>query len=195
MRPPMTCSAPAVRVPCVRVAVRWRAACDDPGRRPPGCRVEGRGLMDRRALVCALMAALLVTGCASAGPPASAASPTTDPPTVEPSAAGGPTLVPGAVTEPPAGSGPVEVTAVNIAFEPITLVAPAGPLALRFHNRDGGVPHNVAINDSSGEQLFQGEILTGPGDIDYAVPDLPSGSYTYQCSVHPNMTGTLTILP
>jgi plastocyanin len=154
------------------------------------------GVMDRRAvLVCALTAAQLVTGCASPGPSGSTAPRATEQSTVEASAAGGPTPVPGAVTAPPAGSGPLEVTAVNIAFEPVKLVAPAGPLVLRFHNQDAAIPHTVAIMDASGGQLFQGEIVTGPSDIDYAIPDLAPGSYTFMCTVHPNMTGTLTVVP
>ena len=39
--------------------------------------------------------------------------------------------------------------------------------------------------------MFKGEIVTGPKVIVYDVPALPAGSYTFVCSVHPNMTGTL----
>ena len=39
------------------------------------------------------------------------------------------------------------------------------------------------------------EIVTGPADVDYAVPELAPGSYTFTCTIHPNMTGTLTVVP
>ena len=40
--------------------------------------------------------------------------------------------------------------------------------------------------------MFQGEIVTGPKAIVYDVPALPAGSYTFVCSIHPNMTGSLS---
>ena len=53
--------------------------------------------------------------------------------------------------------------------------------------------HNVAINDASGLQQFMGEIFPGVATREYVVPPLVAGSYMYVCSVHPSMTGTLTI--
>jgi len=34
--------------------------------------------------------------------------------------------------------------------------------------------------------------VTGPTTKDYAVGPLAAGTYTFVCTVHPNMTGTLT---
>ena len=34
--------------------------------------------------------------------------------------------------------------------------------------------------------------ITGPAEANYQVPALDAGDYKFQCSVHPNMTGTLT---
>ncbi len=34
--------------------------------------------------------------------------------------------------------------------------------------------------------------MTGPKVIVYNVPALAAGTYTFSCSVHPSMTGTLT---
>ena len=115
--------------------------------------------------------------------------------TIDPSSASGPTLVPGAVTAPPAGDGPLDLTALNIDFEPKELVAPAGPVAISFHNQDNGIPHNVQVNDASGATVYQGEILTGPSDTQESIGDLAPGAYTFVCTIHPNMQGTLTILP
>ena len=101
---------------------------------------------------------------------------------------------------PPPGSGPpqggpvVQISAQNIAFEPTTLTAPAGqPWTIEFHNNDASVPHNVEIRDPAGAVSFQGEIFPGPETRNYAVPPLTPGAYTFICTVHPNMTGTLTV--
>ena len=136
------------------------------------------------------MAAAVLAGCGSAAAPSTAAVATVDPSTVS-----GPTLVPGAVTAPPAGAGQLNLTALNIEFEPKELVAPSGPIELRFHNQDDGIPHNVAIKDASGGSVFESEIFTGPADVDYSISDLAPGSYTFTCTIHPNMTGTLTVNP
>ena len=149
----------------------------------------------RTVLACAALAASVLVGCGSAAPAASAAPGAIGAPAVVASGATGPTPVPGAVTAPPLAAGQLELTAFNIDFEPKALVAPSGPLELRFHNRDAGVPHNVAINDEHGGSVFEPEIFVGPASVDYSIPDLAPGSYTYLCTVHPNMTGTLTVLP
>ena len=64
-----------------------------------------------------------------------------------------------------------------------------------FENKDAGVPHNVAIHkdSASGQEVFKGDIFNGPGKRTYSVPALPAGTYAFACSVHPNMTGTLTV--
>jgi plastocyanin len=139
----------------------------------------------RAVLPSLLLAASVVAGCGSA--PATAVP--------QASTATDPTLVPGAVTAPPVGAGQLELTAFAIDFDPKALTAPAGPLELRFHNRDNAVPHGFAINDASGSTVFEGEIAVGPVVIDYSIPDLPPGTYTFMCPVHPNMTGTLAVVP
>ena len=148
----------------------------------------------RTVLACAALAASMLAACG--GAPAAPAPPgATDSPAADASGAPGPTLVPGAVTAPPLGAGQLELTALNIDFEPKELVAPSGLLELRFHNRDQAVPHNLEIKDAGGGSVFESEIFIGPADVDYSIPDLAPGAYTYVCTVHPNMTGTLTVLP
>jgi plastocyanin len=84
-------------------------------------------------------------------------------------------------------------TAQNTAFVVESLTAPAdAPFTIAFDNKDPGQPHNIAISDASGAEVFNGKIITGPAVEVYDVPALPAGNYTFVCSVHPNMTGTLT---
>lgn len=94
----------------------------------------------------------------------------------------------------PTGEGPtLDVSALNIAFEQAELSVPADtPFRIRFENKDPNIPHNVEIKDAGGASLFQGEIFNGVDTRTYDVPALAAGSYSFVCTVHPNMTGTLT---
>ncbi len=93
----------------------------------------------------------------------------------------------------PAGA-TVKLAAQNIQYDQATLTAPANTaFVLEFTNSDAGVPHNVAIKDQGGMEMFKGEIFNGVDTKQYQVPALPAGTYTFFCSVHPNMTGTLTV--
>lgn len=90
----------------------------------------------------------------------------------------------------------LEVEAENIAYKESTLSAAAGkPFQIDFKNQDAGVPHNVAIHKDSaaGAEVFKGEIFPGKAEKTYDVPALDAGTYAFVCSVHPNMTGTLTV--
>ena len=88
----------------------------------------------------------------------------------------------------------LQVAALNIAFDPTSLQAPAGePFAIEFANKDASIPHNVAIRDASGQAVFTGDIFNGVETRTYTVPALTAGAYAFVCTVHPNMTGTLTV--
>jgi plastocyanin len=95
---------------------------------------------------------------------------------------------------PAPGPGP-GISASGIEFDKTELELPAGQeTPLPFDNKDVGIPHNVSIYaEQGGEALFQGEIITGPAKVDYSVPALDPGSYYFQCDVHPNMSGTVTV--
>ena len=97
----------------------------------------------------------------------------------------------------PAASGDagasVSIVAANIAFTVTDVTVPADtPFVIVFENQDAGIPHNVAISDASGAEVFKGEIINGVATVEYQVPALPAGEYTFICTVHPNMTGTMT---
>jgi plastocyanin len=87
----------------------------------------------------------------------------------------------------------VQISAINIAFDQAAVEAPAdAPFQIEFANNDPGIPHNVEIKDAGGTSLFQGEVFNGVETRTYDVPALAAGEYTFICTVHPNMTGTLT---
>jgi len=100
----------------------------------------------------------------------------------------------------PVEGGMVTVVAEGIAFTDSSCIeVPVGEsFTIAFDNRDGGTQHNVQIFDNpepSGDLLFEGEIITGPAQIDYEVPafDTP-GEYAFICVVHPNMVGSVQVV-
>jgi plastocyanin len=102
---------------------------------------------------------------------------------------------PGGSGGPPAGpQADVTVHAKNVAFVETSITAPAGrAFTLAFVNEDPGTPHNVELKDGSGASVFKGEVFPGVDTRVYDVPSLAAGSYTFVCSVHPNMTGSATL--
>jgi plastocyanin len=102
-------------------------------------------------------------------------------------------------TPPPPGSAApgqlqLDLTAKDVKFDKASLDAPADkPFSIKFQNDDASITHNVAIHDGAGQEVFKGEIFPGVDVRTYPVPPLKAGSYTFVCSVHPSMTGTLTV--
>jgi mono/diheme cytochrome c family protein/plastocyanin len=100
-------------------------------------------------------------------------------------------------TAPPASTDPsaevVTITAASIAFDPTEVTVPADtPFTLAFDNQDAGIPHDVQIKDAAGAVVFKTDVFPGAEKREYSVPALTAGEYPFVCSVHPNMTGTLT---
>ncbi len=112
------------------------------------------------------------------------------PPSGEPPASGEP-----GQSGPP-GAAPLTLAALNVAFDKTELTAPADtPFKIDFDNQDPSIPHNVAIHQGSptGPEVFRGEVFPGPAKRTYDVPPLRALRFGFICSVHPNMTGTLTV--
>lgn len=95
------------------------------------------------------------------------------------------------------GGASTTVTAANIAFDTSTIEFTAGEATtITFVNEDAGVEHNIWIfeDDTLAVELFSGESVTGPIEIDYEIPALGAGKYYFVCYVHPNiMNGTVTV--
>jgi plastocyanin len=100
---------------------------------------------------------------------------------------------------PPEGAPPegaVPIAAQGIAFDTAELSLPAeGPVTIAFDNRDPDIPHNVAIyTESGGDPIFQGEVITGPAQVEYTFEPPEPGTYYFQCDIHPpQMNGTVTV--
>ena len=74
------------------------------------------------------------------------------------------------------------------------MTAPADkPFVIEFDNQDPSTPHNIEIKDSTGAVKFTGATFNGVATQPYQVPALAAGTYPFLCTVHPTMTGTLTV--
>ena len=168
-------------------------------------------------LVCA---ALLGAACAA---PATSSNPTAAPsvgsPAAPASVLASPSLTASvapstALTIKPNASAPDsgvhdKLVAHKIAFEPVTLTAPADKVwHIDFDQEDDKifgttiVKHDVAIAAGTSkapnaltfeDRIFESKIYT-LGKYTFDVGGLPAGSYTFWCTVHPNeMHGQLTL--
>jgi plastocyanin len=151
----------------------------------------------------ALVASLSLAGCVSsaaagwtfAPPPSATAAPSASGSGAPSAAASGPpTATAGGSAAPSGAAADVTISASNIAFEQSSVTAPAGKaFTILFDNKDASVPHDVYIRDAGGTQVFAGAIVSGPAQTTYNVPSLAAGSYTFVCSIHSNMTGTMVV--
>ena len=104
----------------------------------------------------------------------------------------GPSGSPAASVDPNAQT--VSVVASGIAFTTPTVTGPTDKaFVIAFDNEDASTPHNIQIKDSSGAVKFTGATFNGVATQRYQVPALAAGTYAFLCTVHPAMTGTLTV--
>jgi plastocyanin len=90
--------------------------------------------------------------------------------------------------------GGLSISAASLAFSTDSLTTAADTATtLAFDNQEPGVPHNVAIfkDEEFSDNVFTGELITGPAAKDYPIPPLAPGTYYFRCDVHPTMKGTL----
>jgi plastocyanin len=96
-----------------------------------------------------------------------------------------------------AGSAALDIEADpsgSLAFTSDKATAKAGKVTVNFTN-SSPVPHDVAIEDSSGETIAQTEVLAEGSDS--ATAELEPGEYKFYCTVpghrQGGMEGTLTV--
>ena len=137
------------------------------------------------ALGLAVLGALTLSACGASGqagaPPAPAAAAPSAPAAPPPTVAFSPVAAP--VTAP-ADAGPVAVTISNFMFGPAATTVRAGS-TVTWTNQDEE-PHTVV---GSG---LRSPVLGNQGST-YAYTFTTPGSYSYNCSIHPYMHGTVTV--
>jgi plastocyanin len=86
-----------------------------------------------------------------------------------------------------AGPAAARIVIENFAFTPATLhVRPKSKIIVV--NRDS-VPHTVT---ATGNKTFDTGSIASDATATFTAPSAP-GSYSYTCTIHPNMKGTLTV--
>jgi mono/diheme cytochrome c family protein/plastocyanin len=132
----------------------------------------------------------------ASGSPAASAGPSGAP---VPSAEASAPLPSSGPSGSPAASGgtsgaKVSIVASGIAWQTPDLTATAGAaFDLSLDNEDAGTPHNFTLKDSTGAVVFQTATFPGVATRDFPVKALTAGAYPFVCTVHPTMTGTLTV--
>ncbi|MFN2591163.1 MAG: cupredoxin domain-containing protein [Actinomycetota bacterium] len=134
-----------------------------------------------RVLVGLSSIVLLGTACGGSG---TGTAPNASPPTTTP-----PATTASPTPQCSAEGKVLELRATGTEFDTNCLAAPADtPFRIRFEITDG-VAHNVVI---VADELFTGEVVTGPTTTTYRVHPIAAGTYRFYCQVHPSrMQGML----
>lgn len=89
-------------------------------------------------------------------------------------------------TTPPPAAAAGNVSIANFAFVPSTLTVKPGEV-ITWKNNDG-VAHTVTSND--GSTFNSGNLAAGAS---FSFTAITPGTYSYHCSIHSNMTATITV--
>ncbi len=94
-----------------------------------------------------------------------------------------------------AEDGQLTITAANLVFDTACLEWSAGETITLVLVNDDSEPHNVAIYTDSTKttQLESGEIINGGETIEYEIEPLEAGTYYFDCTVHPGMSGSVVV--
>lgn len=85
-------------------------------------------------------------------------------------------------------SGTNTITIENFAFNPATLTVAPGT-SVTWTNRDG-VTHTITADSGSPAQFTSEQLANGSS---FSFPFIKPGTYTYHCSIHPSMKGTVVV--
>ncbi len=83
--------------------------------------------------------------------------------------------------------GPDQVVVANFRFTPSTITVPVGTTVTWIFDEVGAV-HNVY--ETSGSAFFSSDTM-GKGTYRHAFTT--PGTYTYECTIHPGMKGTVIV--
>jgi plastocyanin len=91
--------------------------------------------------------------------------------------------------------GELTITADNLAFDTACIALPAGEAITLILVNDDTDPHNVAIytDSSKGTPLYAGEIIDPGETFEYEIPPLEAGTFYFDCTVHPTMSGSVVV--
>ena len=92
----------------------------------------------------------------------------------------------GATGHDGSGSEDITVTANNFAFDPTEVEVASGD-EIHVKNGNANTPHTFTVD---GTDI---DLHLDPLEVEDAKVDLDPGSYDFHCSIHPQMTGTLTV--
>jgi plastocyanin len=89
---------------------------------------------------------------------------------------------------PTPAAGLNSITIKNFAFSPATLTIKTGTV-VTWINQDGA-PHQIASDPESPVQFTSESLANGAS---YQFTFNQTGTYTYHCSIHPSMKGTIIV--
>ncbi|HEY2703417.1 MAG TPA: cupredoxin domain-containing protein [Candidatus Dormibacteraeota bacterium] len=96
----------------------------------------------------------------------------------------------GTTAGPNPGGVQLRITARDLRFDPATAVVPAGSLVTVTLVNAGAVEHSFTAGSvHASADADPGELNTAP----FTTPD--SGTIAFHCRYHPQMTGTITVVP
>ncbi len=123
------------------------------------------------------------------------ATPTEVPPTSTPT-------VPGTATQSPLPTNPaptpqaedpitIVVSAENLTFDRAAISVPANTqITVNFTNNDAAIPHDFGV---SVPFVPHSETCFGPCSASITFDSGQAGSYSFQCSIHPEMVGSFLV--
>jgi plastocyanin len=146
----------------------------------------GGGSSEKTPTAAATVAATATRSAATAAA-TKPANPATQPAATATAAATQPAETPTAAATSATAGTTLTLAEKNNLFDKSALKAAPGDVTFVINNQDNGIPHNFHLhkgNDAAGQDMGNTQIEVGPGTQTLKLT-LTSGSYYYNCDVHP----------